>query len=955
MLIEKDLIINAKKEFGDRAVQVIAEDLNLERFDEKNKKASCPFGHSDTDPSFIWNDKDACFHCFSCGKNYGILDHYIDHDNLTFLGAVEKLFDETGIKYSFGEKGVKTQRNYVYPSYDKSEDRTQVEEYCQLRKISKQTLDYCDVQESGHSHGNMVFNYYDENDVLTMVKYRPAKKVLKGENKNWSQVGADTRPILFNMNRIDPTKTLLITEGECFPGDAEVLTDDGWLRLDEYNSQRVMSVNDRMEGNIVPPIAYIKKWYEGDLISVNKGGNYHISVTPNHKIAYIDSNGKVVKRAISEMPNTVVGKIPTAVFQGGEGIPLTQEQLALFIAVSADGTLDKRKTEGMYYVRISFQKKRKIERFEEILNSNGIKYVKTRQPSHMKATFFGFVAPQWLNTKQFPHSWIVEMSIEQKQFFLKEIVHWDGNHVNGRNQVEYSSKRYDNATFVQSVAHTSGYMSTIIERSNHLGEWFKVSILLGKDHVSWQNAYRHKHVKAERHIGYVYCVQVPSGMILIRQDNKISVIGNCDAISAIEAGFKNTVSVPFGAQNFKWIEENFDWLEQFDKIIVWSDNDEAGTKMRRESCARLGVWRTFYVDLPTFLEDESGKKWAVKDINEVLYLFGKQKVIDFIENAQEMPIEGVEDMANVEDFDLEKAEGLPPGLKTVNDIIYKFLFKSVLLVTGVKGHGKSTLVNQLFVCNALQQGHDVFMFSGELGGPVLKSWIELTMAGPEKVKMKDDFVHVIDSEARKEMREWYKGRIWIYNENDNEADAILNKAVATTRKYGVKVWIIDNLMTINIGASDENIYQKQKDFIVKLNKYAMLYNVLIVLVTHPRKLMRGADLTTDDIAGSGDLGNLAQYILSVRRFTEDEKQGETDRSGNFLKGREPIDEDAEVRIMKNRYTGKLGRARLYFDYPSYRFYGDPAEYYFRYSWNKDDSPYPRRDPRRDRTPTPFDD
>jgi twinkle protein len=334
---------------------------------------------------------------------------------------------------------------------------------------------------------------------------------------------------------------------------------------------------------------------------------------------------------------------------------------------------------------------------------------------------------------------------------------------------------------------------------------------------------------------------------------------------------------------------------------------------------------------------------------------GRDTPTELIENAQEMPIEGVEDMANIEDFDLEKAEGLPPGLKSINDIIYKFLFKSVLLITGVKGHGKSTLVNQLFVCNALQQGHDVFMFSGELGGPVLKSWIELTMAGPEKVVMKDDFVHVIDSDARAEMRNWYKNRVWVYNENDNSADAILNKAIATTRKYGVKVWIIDNLMTIDIGASDENIYQKQKDFIVKLNKYAMLYNVLIVLVTHPRKLMRGADLTTDDIAGSGDLGNLAQYILSVRRFNESEKQGETDRNGNFLKGKGPIEEDAEVRIMKNRYTGKIGSAKLYFDYPSYRFYGEPNEYYFRYSWNKDDSPYPRKDPRRDRFPTPFDD
>ena len=643
MLVEKELIIKAKKSFGDRAVQIISEDLQLERFDEKNQKASCPFGHSDSDPSFIWNDKDACFHCFSCGKNYGILDHYIDYCNLTFLGAVEKLFDETGIKYSFGERGVKTQRSYVYPSYDKFHNREQVEQYCEIRKISKDTLDYCDVQESQDGHGNIVFHFYDENDVLTLVKYRPARKVAKGENKNWSQVGADTRPILFNMNRIDPTKTLLITEGET------------------------------------------------------------------------------------------------------------------------------------------------------------------------------------------------------------------------------------------------------------------------------------------------------------------------DTLSAVEAGFKNAVSVPFCAQNFKWIEENFDWLEQFDKIIIWSDNDEPGIKMRREVCARLGVWRTFYVDLPPMLEDDDGEQRAVKDINEVLYIFGKQKVIDFIENAQEMPIEGIEDMANIEDFDLEKAEGLPPGLKAINDIIYKFLFKSVLLVTGVKGHGKSTLVNQLFVCNALQQGHDVFMFSGELGGPVLKSWIELTMAGPEKVAMKDDFVHIIDSEARKEMRDWYKNRIWVYNENDNNADAILDKAIATTRKYGVKVWIIDNLMTINIGASDENIYQKQKDFIVKLNRYAMLYNVLIVLVTHPRKLMRGADLTTDDIAGSGDLGNLAQYILSVRRFTEDEKQGETDRNGNYLKGKDPIEEDTEVRIMKNRYTGKIGRARMYFDYPSYRFYGDPSEYYFRYSWNKDDSPYPRRDPRRDRTPTPFDD
>ena len=52
--------------------------------------------------------------------------------------------------------------------------------------------------------------------------------------------------------------------------------------------------------------------------------------------------------------------------------------------------------------------------------------------------------------------------------------------------------------------------------------------------------------------------------------------GEIDRLAAIESGFKNAVSVPFGAENYHWIEENWGWLEQFDEIIVWSDNDDAG-------------------------------------------------------------------------------------------------------------------------------------------------------------------------------------------------------------------------------------------------------------------------------------------------------------------------------------------------------------------------------------------
>lgn len=61
-----------------------------------------------------------------------------------------------------------------------------------------------------------MFNYYDTNDVLTLVKYRPSHKIdkSKGEVKTWCQKDADTSPILFNMNRVNVDSPLLICEGE---------------------------------------------------------------------------------------------------------------------------------------------------------------------------------------------------------------------------------------------------------------------------------------------------------------------------------------------------------------------------------------------------------------------------------------------------------------------------------------------------------------------------------------------------------------------------------------------------------------------------------------------------------------------------------------------------------------------------------------------------------------------
>lgn len=212
MLIEREKILEAKEKLGDDNAFLMAEILELEDFDERNLKACCPFHQEDT-PSFIYNKKNQTFHCFGCGKTVDILDSFM-YKGHTYLEACEKLFEAAKIPYTFGEKGVRTKHQYRYPKEEPLNKKESVYLYLALRGISIETVDRLDIRQD--SRGNCVFNYYDTNDVLTMVKYRPSHEVdkAKGEIKNWAQKDADTSPLLFNMNRINTSMPLLIVEGE---------------------------------------------------------------------------------------------------------------------------------------------------------------------------------------------------------------------------------------------------------------------------------------------------------------------------------------------------------------------------------------------------------------------------------------------------------------------------------------------------------------------------------------------------------------------------------------------------------------------------------------------------------------------------------------------------------------------------------------------------------------------
>lgn len=637
MLIPKELIIEAKSKMGDKAAILIAKKLELKQFDEKNLKACCPFHREDT-PSFIWNPKEYHYKCFGCEKVHGILDSYMD-DGLTYLGACEKLFDEVGIKFKFGEKGVKTKREYKYPKYECNPNKEAVEKYLELRCISKETLDYCDVQEDNHK--NVVFNFYNTNDVLMMVKYRPARKLEKKEIKTWCQKDADTTDILFNMNRIDPTQPLVITEGEI------------------------------------------------------------------------------------------------------------------------------------------------------------------------------------------------------------------------------------------------------------------------------------------------------------------------DCLSVIEAGYKNVVSIPLGAGNEHWIEECWDFLEQFDKIILWSDNDESGIKMRKSVIPRLGEWRSYIVELPEQLEKDN-KKVEIKDANEVLFYFGKEKVLEFINNAKEVPISHVVDFSDVEDFDIDKAEGVYTGIKGLDKYLSKLFFGTFTIVTGVNGSGKSTFMNQVCICEPLNQGYDVFCYSGELPHWQLKNWILYNLSGRRHIdtikRSNQPDTYKVKPEVKSKISNYYRGRLFLYdNPLDRTAKSILSKMTELARKNGTKVFIIDNFTVVDLECDDKNKYEKQKEFIVNLVNFSINFNVLVVLVIHPHKLDTIRRMTKMDIQGTMSVTDLAHRVLGVHRVRPKEKEGIKNRKGDYTTPPNP--NDVMIDIFKDRMIGwediDIG---VYYERASRRFWTDLDELDKIYLWDKGTYKDKLPDPRNENQP-----
>lgn len=409
--------------------------------------------------------------------------------------------------------------------------------------------------------------------------------------------------------------------------------------------------------------------------------------------------------------------------------------------------------------------------------------------------------------------------------------------------------------------------------------------------------------------------------------------GEPDCLSAIEAGFKNAVSVPLGSSNLHWIDENLEWLDQFESIIICADNDDAGVKMQKECVPRLGSWRTKVVDIPAVPIGNTGR--VTKDLNEILYVCGKDKVLELILDAKDSPVPSVADLSDVEPTEYEDVDGVTTGLKAIDDELMRLFFGTLTIVSGQPGSGKSSLLTQL-ACNSLDNDIGTWLFSGELPNGVEKSWFNYIFAGPrnitDAISRRGNPYKKISTTTLAEINKTYKERWHIYRDDyDNTLDKLVASMTDTVRKYGARCLILDNFMCIDTETSEEEL-RSQTDTIKKLIEFAKKYQVAVILVCHPRKMDAGTNVGIYDIAGTSNIVNLAHRTIGLRRVTDAERENAAKYSE---KRRQLLKYDVIVTIVKDRMFGRQNiDVGLYYDPASRRFFSDMDEYDRRFSWDK---------------------
>lgn len=311
----------------------------------------------------------------------------------------------------------------------------------------------------------------------------------------------------------------LIVIDECFPPDVEILTNMGFIRFDRLGAERVAQFNQETRlVTFCDPIRHIKNLVcDAELVDLVSAQKIDLTTTAGHELLVRKEDGTHQKERAGDFKLGRKWFYKAGLADGPSTKLSSHEKLA--IVFQADGH-----DQSAGRMHFSFLKQRKIDAFLDLMQEGAFEFSEIKGDRNKRR--FSVVTPI-IKSKFIDEAFNLEfLSLKKCRSIIDYMVMWDGSKVS-ENLFYYSSVEKRNTDFYQAVACLSGYATNQVvqkdERSDNFNDVHRLFIRKNQDKISTQKI----EIKKRRYSGWVYCVQVPDGNIIVRRNGKPVVVGNC--------------------------------------------------------------------------------------------------------------------------------------------------------------------------------------------------------------------------------------------------------------------------------------------------------------------------------------------------------------------------------------------------------------------------------------------